>query len=81
MKVLISGIQGFTGRYLATEMAQAGYDVYGCALKPDAEGITGVCKIYACDLADLAGLTQLMEIVRPDVVVHLVVVNSNRTES
>ncbi|ANJ66593.1 GDP-mannose 4,6 dehydratase [Halothiobacillus diazotrophicus] len=71
MKALITGVQGFTGRYLAAELSQAGYEVHGLAQSPSGRAIPGVHAVHAGDLADLAALTHIMETVRPDIVVHL----------
>ena len=61
---LITGIRGFTGRYMADELRAAGYAVTGLAHRA-AEGILG------CDLLDRAALADVVAQVQPDVVVHL----------
>lgn len=71
MKALITGVQGFTGRYLAAELSQAGYEIHGLAQVPNGRTIPGVHTVHAGDLADLPALTRVMEVVRPDIVVHL----------
>ena len=70
-RVLITGVQGFTGRYLAAELSQAGYEVVGLAHMPQPEPIPGVSALYACDLSDAAGLTRVVDEVQPDMVAHL----------
>jgi nucleoside-diphosphate-sugar epimerase len=70
-RVLITGVQGFTGRYLAAELAGAGYEVFGLAHMPQAEPIPGVVAVHACDLNDAAGLAHVVDVVRPDMVAHL----------
>lgn len=67
-KVLITGIEGFTGRYLATELRQAGYAVVGTSFGNGARGGTAQ---YACDLRDLDSVRAVLDDARPDVVVHL----------
>lgn len=54
--VLITGLQGFTGRYMADEMTSAGYQVYG---------------LGEVDLQDFAGLKMACDQIQPDYVIHL----------
>jgi len=61
---LITGINGFTGRFLADELRGAGYTVVGLSHEPS-DGV------LACDLLDQSGLTDLVAQVKPNVVVHL----------
>lgn len=61
---LITGINGFTGRYLADELRSAGYTVFGLARKASD-------NVLACDLLDPASIEQALVQVKPDFVVHL----------
>ncbi|MCX7099354.1 MAG: NAD-dependent epimerase/dehydratase family protein [Methylococcales bacterium] len=61
---LITGINGFTGRYVADELKTAGYTVIGLAHKAS-DGV------YACDLLDREGLFDIVAKVQPEFVVHL----------
>lgn len=70
-KILITGIDGFTGRYLAKEMAAAGYDVIGLALKKPGLKVDGAKYIYECDLCDFLTLEKNVSEVKPDIVAHL----------
>jgi GDP-6-deoxy-D-talose 4-dehydrogenase len=65
-RVLITGIQGFTGRYMATELEANGYEVIGLGSQPSDEP-----GYHQIDLADAAGLRTLLADVAPDFVVHL----------
>lgn len=66
---LITGINGFTGRYLAQELHRYGYRIAGlCHGEPDVS-IDG--EIYRQDLLDRSGLSDVLAKVRPEVVVHL----------
>lgn len=66
-KALITGIKGFTGRYVAAELQAHGWDVWGVGSQPDAAD-----SHYHCvDLLDAPGLSAVVADVRPDVVVHL----------
>lgn len=71
MKALITGIHGFTGRYMAAELVQAGYEVVGLTHRPDDRSIPGVSEVRSCALADLQGLVTVMDQFQPDIVIHL----------
>ncbi|MGE1084334.1 GDP-mannose 4,6-dehydratase [Pseudomonas shirazensis] len=65
-RALITGVQGFTGRYMAAELRASGYEVIG----------TGSQALHApdyhqVDLTDANGLRVLLAELQPDVVVHL----------
>ncbi len=66
-RALITGIHGFTGRYMAAELAEAGYRVFGTVMP----GSQGGQDLYAVDLCERAAVAAMIEQVRPDVVVHL----------
>ncbi len=71
-KVLITGVTGFTGHYLAQELRTAGYDVVGLGSKLRADQQDQQSKtMFHCDLLDRAGLEKILVQVKPDVVVHL----------
>jgi len=65
-RALITGIQGFTGRYMADELRAHGYEVVGLGSQPSDER-----DYYQVDLADGPGLRTLLAKIQPDVVVHL----------
>lgn len=65
-RVLITGIRGFTGDYVAAEFRAAGYEVFGtCQTGEEAPGV------LAADLTDAAALSRVVAEIRPDKVVHL----------
>lgn len=65
-RVLITGIQGFTGHYMAVEMRAADYDVFGLGVNPsDAK------NYFQADLNDKATLARVIDQIQPDVVIHL----------
>ncbi|WP_459616156.1 GDP-mannose 4,6-dehydratase [Bordetella sp. 2513F-2] len=66
-RALITGLGGFTGRYLARALADAGYRVFGTAHGSEPAGP----DMYAVDLCDRAGLARVVQEVQPDVVAHL----------
>ena len=66
-RALITGVSGFTGRYMAQELAAAGYRVFGTVMPGDAAGT----DIFTLDLCDRAAVAAMVEQVQPDVVAHL----------
>ena len=70
-RILITGANGFTGRYLAAQMRQAGYEVHGLVHQPVAGGVPDVATLHVADLADAAGLAAVVRAVQPYKVAHL----------
>ena len=66
-RALITGLRGFTGYYMARELAAAGYRVFGTVLPGEARGP----DIFEVDLCERAAVATAIEQVQPDVVVHL----------
>jgi nucleoside-diphosphate-sugar epimerase len=66
-RALITGLRGFTGHYLARELAAAGYQVFGTVL-PREETSENVLAVDLCDRVEVADMVGR---VRPDVVAHL----------
>ncbi|MCZ4372674.1 GDP-mannose 4,6-dehydratase [Vibrio diazotrophicus] len=64
-KVLLTGIDGFTGKYVAQELESKGYQVIGLVYKNAAE------NQVACDLTDKAAVLKCLDRVNPDFVIHL----------
>lgn len=67
MRALITGISGFTGHYVAGELAAAGYEVHGLG----SHTVSGEFPCRAVDLLDEKALQDYLEELRADVVVHL----------
>ncbi|KVE35386.1 NAD-dependent epimerase/dehydratase family protein [Burkholderia sp. TSV86] len=67
-KILITGIGGFTGRYLASELVARGHEVCGIAHRPMPES---AFRVHACDLFDSDRLTDILAAEQPEVLVHL----------
>ena len=71
-KILVTGANGFTGRYLVAELQRAGYEVHGLVHKPVALGkVPGVRALHVADLSDAARLAAVVNEVQPDKVAHL----------
>lgn len=66
-RALITGISGFTGRYVAAELEAHGWEVWGTGAH---EGAVDA-RYRHVDLADVAGLRDVIAEVQPDAVVHL----------
>ncbi|WP_028862375.1 GDP-mannose 4,6-dehydratase [Psychromonas aquimarina] len=64
-KILVTGIDGFTGRYVAEELSRRGYDVIGLVY---ANPIVGQ---VACDLTDKEAVKRCIDSVKPDALIHL----------
>lgn len=65
-KVLITGIDGFTGIYLEELLTKAGYDVYGLVYPKS------IRKTHlACNIADRQEVVTVFQSVKPDYIIHL----------
>jgi len=70
-KILITGVNGFTGRYLAAELHRAGYEVHGLVHMAIRGNVAGVSALHVADLSDAAALAAVVHEVGPDKVAHL----------
>ncbi len=64
-RALITGLSGFTGRYMAAELREAGYQIWGIG-EPYPEGLS-----LKADLTDLGSLQAAIAEIKPQVIVHL----------
>ncbi|WP_457750250.1 NAD-dependent epimerase/dehydratase family protein [Sulfurimonas sp.] len=64
-KVLLTGIDSFTGKHLRLKLQDAGYEVYGTSLSTANE------KVYKCDISDKKQLITLFQKIQPDFLIHL----------
>ena len=78
MRVLITGVTGFVGGYLAAEIARAHPDaeIWGAGHAPPLDAprhstLPATVQILNGDLTDRAFLTQVIDTARPDQVYHL----------
>lgn len=67
---LITGLDGFTGAYLAGRLAADGHEVHGIVRDAGLDHTDGYIR-HACDLGDAAGLARIVAEIQPDHVVHL----------
>ena len=70
-RALVTGLGGFTGRYLASELEAAGYRVFGTAHGNDPLGR----DMFAVDLGNREELRRVVAEVRPDAVAHLAAIS------
>ena len=66
--VLVTGINGFTGRYLAEELQRAGYTVVGLGIDSDVAAGTAMSR---CDLNDREAMLKIVSQIAPEYVIHL----------
>ena len=69
-RALVTGLNGFTGHYLARNLEEAGYVVYGINNHP-----CDFPKCYQVDLLDKEKLSRVVREVRPKVVAHLAAIS------
>jgi nucleoside-diphosphate-sugar epimerase len=70
-RALVTGINGFTGRYLVAELEAAGFRVFGTAHHGEPAG----GDVRTVDLCDRDRLRAVVAEVRPDVVAHLAAIS------
>jgi nucleoside-diphosphate-sugar epimerase len=70
-RALLTGCNGFTGRYVARELTAAGYEVLGLAHDNDPP-VPGVIR---ATLLDRAAIREAVERTRADVVIHLAAIS------
>lgn len=71
IRTLVTGAAGFTGRYLTSELARRGHEIHGVVhFEPD-EWIADATAVHVADLADLAAISRVVNVIRPQYVVHL----------
>jgi GDP-6-deoxy-D-talose 4-dehydrogenase len=69
MRVLITGHEGFTGKYVSQAFKKCGYDVVGLTLLKAGPGEV------SCDLTNKAETRRVIDDVRPDGVIHLAAIS------
>lgn len=63
---LITGINGFTGQYMAMELSAAGYTVFGLGPQSSNEP-----NYFQVNLLDSIAITKVIEEIQPHIVIHL----------
>lgn len=70
-RILITGVDGFTGRHLTALLAKQGHEVVGISHGAVTVPVGGLTASHTCDLTDAQSLKDIFATVRPDKVVHL----------
>ncbi len=71
-RALITGITGFTGQYLAAELSDIGFEVFGTTTNSKPSNPS--CE-FNVDLRDAESLKKVVNDVKPDVVAHLAAIS------
>jgi nucleoside-diphosphate-sugar epimerase len=66
-RVLVTGATGLIGQHVSASLAARDFDVHGVARRL---GHQPCVTLHACDLLDPIATSQLVEDIRPDIVVH-----------
>ena len=69
MKALITGIDGFVGKYLYEYLLEQGYEVYGTTILENYEN--NKINVKKMNLLDIAQVNKVIENIKPDKVFHL----------
>lgn len=75
-RVLITGIDSFTGRYAAKALVERGHEVVGMARDRSVTHDAPVSETYYADLADAGTLCDAVRDARPDKVLHLAAISA-----
>jgi nucleoside-diphosphate-sugar epimerase len=70
-RVLLTGAAGFTGRYLAKALNDAGYEVHGLVHRRPSLPIAALAAVHELDLLDFDRLQAVVQQVKPNKVAHL----------
>ena len=70
MKVLISGINSFTGVYLESYLSSLGYDVYGLTQDDNAKA-----KELICDISSYTSVDSAVKKIKPQILIHLAAIS------
>ncbi|MGI4848228.1 MAG: NAD-dependent epimerase/dehydratase family protein [Janthinobacterium lividum] len=65
-RVLVTGLNGFTGRYMQAELETAGFEVFGIGEAPSTKA-----GYFQANLTDVHSLRKALASVRPHIVIHL----------
>lgn len=83
MRVLVTGVTGFVGSYLAEHALEHGGDVWGAYVDDrqleQLDHVRGRLDLIPCDLRDRPAVDALLAAVRPERVVHLAAMSSVAT--
>jgi nucleoside-diphosphate-sugar epimerase len=69
VRVLITGIDGFTGIHLSNYLKKFKSEVFGTSLKTESE------NIFKCDITNKAEIQKVLENTKPDYIIHLAAIS------
>lgn len=69
MKALITGVDGFVGKYLSEYLSEQGYEVYGTTILENYEN--DKINVKRMNLLDKEQVDEVIENIKPDKVFHL----------
>src|SRR5438128_12557614 len=79
MRVLITGVAGFTGRYVAAELIEAGHTVTGLVHPHASDSVSTIdmpdVAVQVADLLDRNRLAEVVNGLEVDAVVHLAAIS------
>ncbi len=73
-RILVTGIGGFTGRYLTEKLLENGHEPIGICARMG-ESVPSSVEVHVGDLRDLRRLDQIITDSRPDRIIHLAAVS------
>lgn len=76
MRVLVTGAAGRIGRHVVTGLLDHDHDVHGLDRASAPDDLEREARWHAGDVRDVEPLTQLLQDVRPDAVIHLAAIPS-----
>lgn len=74
-KILITGVDGFTGKHLTDFLIEEGNDVHGILRNPEGKNLDNRITVHQCELSDKDQLTRIVNQVRPDKIIHLAAIS------
>lgn len=69
-KILITGINGFTGVHLEKHLLKKGFEVYGTTLRE-----TGNPRHFSCDISNEEALFDILKTIKPKCIIHLAAIS------
>jgi GDP-6-deoxy-D-talose 4-dehydrogenase len=76
-KVLITGIEGFTGYHLSRYLRQKGFSVFGLSYLENQLG----ADVFKCDITKIHQVRELITIIKPDFIIHLAGISFTASEN
>lgn len=70
-RILVTGVDGFTGRHLTALLAQQGHEVIGVSHSAITTPVEGLAVSHSCDLTDAQALRDILAQTQPEKIAHL----------